>query len=67
MSGLAIVLVNGIVRLCCCRKGNNNKVLVGAEILGWWGVGVELHLILHCHQWNDFCIKMGSSMSHFNV
>ena len=66
MSGLAVVLVNGIVRLCW-RGNNNNKVLVEAEILGW-GVGVgELHLILHCHQWNDFCIKMGSSVSHFNV
>ena len=24
-------------------------------------------LSLHCHQQNDFCIKVGSDESHFNV
>ena len=24
-------------------------------------------LLLHCHQQNDSCIKMGSNGSHFNV
>ena len=26
-----------------------------------------IHLSLHCHHRNDFCIKMGSDESHFNV
>ena len=26
-----------------------------------------LYLSLHCHHQNDFCIKMGSEESHFNV
>ena len=33
------------------------------------GVGEEGDYIpiLHCHHQNDFCIKMGSNESHFNV
>ena len=26
-----------------------------------------LYLSLHCHHQNDFCIKVGSDESHFNV
>ena len=26
-----------------------------------------IYLSLHCHHQNDFCIKMGSDYSHFNV
>ena len=26
-----------------------------------------IYLSLHCHNQNDFCIKMGSDESHFNV
>ena len=26
-----------------------------------------ISLLLHCHHQNDFCIKMGSDESHFNV
>ena len=26
-----------------------------------------IYLSLHCHHQNDFCIKMGSDESHFNV
>ena len=26
-----------------------------------------IHLLLHCHRQNDFCIKIGSDDSHFNV
>ena len=26
-----------------------------------------MYLSLHCHHQNDFCIKMGSDDSHFNV
>ena len=27
----------------------------------------SIYLSLHCHQQNDFCVKMGSDESHFNV
>ena len=26
-----------------------------------------IYLPLHCHHQNDFCVKMGSDESHFNV
>ena len=26
-----------------------------------------MYLSLHCHHQNDFCIKVGSEESHFNV
>ena len=26
-----------------------------------------IYLSLHCHHQNDFCIKIGSDESHFNV
>ena len=29
--------------------------------------GKTIYLSLHCHHQNDFCIKMGSDESHFNV
>ena len=31
------------------------------------GGGDYIYLSLHCHHQNDFCIKMGSEESHFNV
>ena len=31
------------------------------------GRGEIIYLSLHCHHQNDFCIKMGSDESHFNV
>ena len=31
------------------------------------GEGEIIYLSLHCHQQNDFCIKVGSDKSHFNV
>ena len=31
------------------------------------GEGDYIPLSLHCHHQNDFCIKMGSDESHFNV
>ena len=35
---------------------------------GWsWGEREIIYLSLHCHHQNDFCIKMGSDESHFNV
>ena len=32
-----------------------------------WGQREIIYLSLHCHHQNDFCIKMGSDESHFNV
>ena len=32
-----------------------------------WGGREIIYLSLHCHHQNDFCIKMGSDESHFNV
>ena len=32
-----------------------------------WGEREIIHLSLHCHYQNDFCIKVGSEESHFNV
>ena len=37
---------------------------VGMEV---WEEGDYIYLSLHCHHQNDFCIKMGSDESHFNV
>ena len=35
---------------------------------GWrWGKREIIYLSLHCHHHNDFCIKMGSDESRFNV
>ena len=28
---------------------------------------IYIYLSLHCHHHNDFCIKVGSDDSHFNV
>ena len=35
--------------------------------VGRWGQREIIYLSLHCHHQNDFCIKMGSDDSHFNV
>ena len=32
---------------------------------GWQGE--IIYLSLHCHHQSDFCIKVGSGESHFNV
>ena len=36
---------------------------------GVWRLGEReiIYLSLHCHHQNDFCIKVGSDESHFNV
>ena len=41
-------------------RGGGGGMEVGRE-------GVLLYLSLHCHDQNDFCIKMGSNESHVNV
>ena len=38
----------------------------GEGVWRWWERQI-LHLSLHCHHQNDFCIKVGSDESHFNV
>ena len=38
------------------------------QALVWrWGEREIVYLSPHCHHQNDFCIKMGSDESHFNV
>ena len=37
------------------------------EVGGGGGGRETIYLSLHCHHQNDFCIKMGSDESHFNV
>ena len=32
-----------------------------------WGKREIIYLLLHCHHQNDFCIKVSSDESHFNV
>ena len=32
-----------------------------------WGEREIIYLSLHCHHQNNFCIKVGSDESHFNV
>ena len=47
----------------------HHKAYYRREVGGWgMEVGEEIiYLLLHCHHQNDFCIKMGSDQSHFNV
>ena len=50
------------------RDPNGGKSRMGGR--GYGGVGrgrVYIYLSLHCHHQNDFCIKVGSDESHFNV
>ena len=35
--------------------------------MGGGGGGEIIYLSLHCHHQNDFCIKVGSDESHFDV
>ena len=39
----------------------------GGDVVWRWGEREIIYLSLHCHHQNDFCIKMGSDESHFNV
>ena len=39
----------------------------GGEGYGGWVEKEIIYLSLHCHHQNDFCIKVGSDESHFNV
>ena len=44
------------------REGEN-----GGKGVWRWGEREIIYLSLQCHHQNDFCIKMGSDESHFNV
>ena len=44
------------------RDGEN-----GGKGVWRWGKREIIYLSLHCHHQNDFCIKVGSDKSHFNV
>ena len=52
---------------------NENYVLCAAltVVVGVAGRGLDavesIYLSIHCRHQNDFCIKMGSDESHFNV
>ena len=39
----------------------------GGKGVWWCGKREIIYLYLHCHHQNDFCIKVGSDESHFNV
>ena len=39
----------------------------GAKGVWRWEEREIIYLSLHCHHQNDFCIKVGSDESHFNV
>ena len=39
----------------------------GGEGAWRWAKREIIYLLLHCHNQNDSCIKMGSDESHFNV
>ena len=39
----------------------------GGEGVWRWGKRKIIYLSLHCYHQNDFCIKVGSDESHFNV
>ena len=39
----------------------------GGDEVWRWGEREIIYLSLHCHHQNDFCSKVGSDESHFNV
>ena len=39
----------------------------GGKGIWMWGEREIIHLSLHCHRQNYFCIKVGSHESHFNA
>ena len=50
------------------RNHNGTRLIRDREKGVWrWGEREIIYLSLHCHHQNDFCIKMGTKESHFNV
>ena len=43
------------------------RLIRDGEKWGGGGGGEIIYLSLYCHHQNDFCIKIGSDESHFNV
>ena len=39
----------------------------GGKGIWRWGKREIIYLSRHCHHQNDFCVKVGSDGSHFNV
>ena len=66
--GLARVWVRGLNKLVnmVLNIHRNHKAYQGRGE-GRWGEREIIYPSLHCHHLNDFCIKMGSDESHFNV
>ena len=62
----------GSVRSLPCPFDMGMKMTDPYRFFGGYGGGGRgrlyiIYLSLHCHHQNDFCIKMGSDESHFNV
>ena len=60
----------------CLTSTETIRLIRDGEKGGGGGGGLEvggrgereiIHLSLHCHHQNGYCIKMGSDESHFNV
>ena len=49
------------------RDGEKGVRGYGGVCVGWGGGYIGLYLLLHCHHQIDFCVKVGSDESHFNV
>ena len=43
------------------------RLIRDGERVWRWGESEIIYLSLQCHHQNDFCIKVGSDESHFNV
>ena len=50
-----------------CVDGEKGGRGEGGPGVGRWREREIIYLSLHCHHRNDFCIKVGSDESHFNV
>ena len=60
------VCTRACVCVCVCVRACECVCVRQCVCVG--GGGVEkLYLALNCHSENNFCIKMGSDDSHFNV
>ena len=58
--------VNRVVVVEVLVYGHRNRRFIrdgGKGVWRWGGEGDSIH----CHPQNDFCIKVGSDESHFNV
>ena len=50
-----------------CPQKPQGLLGIGKRGVWRWGEREIIYLSLHCHHQNDFCIKVGSDESHFNV